>query len=339
MKQFALLCLASLSSFSVVDAGAEISFISASNPNATYIDKESEMGDEVFLFNGLQFDETTELQFAVTGECPFMGISAGSKFEAQWTCADGILSATISNKGGMGWDSDERYEGALWIGWSSLSAEQQANIPSGSGGMGLTSVSVFGDIYGFNTNFNRTASGTSFEVEFKGDPEGAAHFIMDLPAPMVQMLGGVLGFTVQGKPYPFGSVVTNEDGGASMKLDVPKLKAASRIYSGGNQSITKKIAATERQLSIAVSKSPAKAGTTAALAMCTGKVFTAGSKVPVTFTLGGKSNKSLKAGSFTLDKSGCSRMQLKIPKGLSGNLGAQVTHLGKKAKLSLVVTK
>lgn len=338
MKKFTLLCFTTLFSLFIVDARAEISFLSASNPNATYIDKESEIGNEVFLFNGLQFDEATELQFSITGSCPFIAISAGSRFDTALTCANGIITATVTNKGGMGWDSFERYNGALWIGFSSLSSEQEALMPPGMS-MGLSRVSVFGDIYGFNTIFSQTAGGTSFQVEFSGDPDGAAHFIMDLSMPMVQMLGGVLGFTVDGKPYPFGSVVTNADGSASMKLDVPKLKAASRLSAFGSQSITKKIAAEERKLSIGVSKTPAKAGTSATLAMCTGKVFTAGAKVPVVFTLSGKTNKLLKASSFTLDKSGCSRLQLKIPKGLSGNLGAQVSHLGKKAKLSFVVTK
>jgi len=84
-------------------AQAEIAFVSVSNPNAIYLDKKTEPGNEVFLFNGLAKDEATSVTLAVTGDCPFMAISAGAKFDADWTCSGGTITATLTNKGGLGW--------------------------------------------------------------------------------------------------------------------------------------------------------------------------------------------------------------------------------------------
>jgi len=238
------------------------------------------------------------------------------------------------------WAGEERYNGALWIGFSSLSSEELAMFPSNSEGLYGTHISVFGEILGFNTDFERSSSGTSIGVTFSGAPASDAHFLFDLSPGMVQMLGGVLGLSVDGKPDPFAAAINNEDGRVNLSLDIDKVKAASVLgFAGQNNFITKKVATSERKLAVASKSKSAKSCSTLPIAMCAGKLFKKGDKVPLTFTLGGKANKLFKASFFSLDASGCAKKSLKLPKSVTGNLGVQISYKSKSAKTSVSLSK
>ncbi len=201
-------------------------------------------------------------------------------------------------------------------------------------------ISVFGDVSQWDLSGEATDDGATFGVELSGTQGGAAHFRMDLPSAAVDFLGGILGVFVGGKPDPFSGVTNNDDGSAAIAVDIASLSAAAATSNGPKNKaslVTKKITTGARSLNIAFQSNKLKSGKSALLAMCSGSEFTAGDKVPVVLTLGGKVL-TMKP-SFTLDAAGCARTSVKLKSVGSGKLLAKISYQGSKAKATATVTK
>jgi hypothetical protein len=166
---------------------------------------------------------------------------------------------------------------------------------------------------------------------------------MELPSAAVTYLGGILGMTVGGKPDPFASVETKEDGSVAIAVDITNLQATSvrtaLLNTRASKTIKKKYLAGKRKISIASKKSSYKVGATASLAMCAGASFTSGDKATVTHTLNGKVSSSFRTSKVTLDENGCAKKTLKLPRGKLGTLVSKITYKKQSGTGSFKITK
>lgn len=262
-----------------------------------------------------------------------------AKFNSPFTCAAGIITADVTYKGGLtfGPGTDSNAD-SFYSNFSSSAGSPDTPSPSELRGIQF---SLYGDISKWDLAGNMSESGTSFGLEISGPQGKELHFLMELPAAAVTYLGGILGLTVQGRPDPFASVVTNEDGSVAIAVDIDNLQASSLTALGLTETNTvkKSYMAGKRKLSIASKKRSYKAGKTAGLAMCAGTNFTAGDKVRLSYTLNGAVDPSFRKSRATLDENGCARKSLKLPPEKFGTLVAKVTYAGKSSKGKLKVTR
>jgi hypothetical protein len=327
----------------IFPAFAAVSFVSASNSSVSlYSTVPNDDGSNVFVMQGLADGETSDFSFTTDTTCPLIAMTGGAKFSAQWSCADGVITASVIYKGGMSFGpGTEESNESFYITFSNPPTPPGFDAaPTQLAGI---QISLYGGISQWNLDGEPTATGVTFGIELGGTQGSDAHFLMDLPETAVGFLGGVIGVSVGGKPDPFASVVTNDDASVSIKVDIDNLQSSSirsiEKVIKSNAVITKKILAGERSLSIASSKSSVKSGATLTFAMCSGKTFTAGNKVPLTFLLGNKSNRAFKATSLTLNANGCGTKKIKVAKSISGNLVAKVVYKGTKATAKVKITK
>ena len=320
------------------NACAEISFVSASNA-ANLLTTINDNGNSVFVFNGIADGETTDLFFSINTNCPLVAMTGGAEFSGHWSCTGGVISASVTNRGGMSFGpATDENRGSFYVTFSDPPAPPGMDTaPTAFAG---TQIAVFGDVERWDLSGESTAQGANFGVELSGPQGGAAHFRMYLPADAVSFLGGVLGITVGGKPDPFAAVTTNSDESSDITVDIASLASAktnSKHPHVNASTITKKITAGVRVLGVAFDKTSVKTGKSVTLAMCTGTEFTAGESVNVKYSVGGKAI-ALKT-KLTIDNSGCAKASVKLKSVSIGILTAKVSYKGKNAKSTLKVTK
>ncbi len=330
-------CLFALPAF------AEVSFSSASNGAVTLHETlTNDDGGNVFVFKGLANGESSDLVFAVDSDCPMIAMTGGAKFTSAWSCSGGVINVSAMYKGGMSFGpGTEDNKDSFYVTFSDPPTPPgSSTVPTALAGIQM---SLYGDISKWSLDGKMTSSGMVFGVSMTGTQGGDAHFLMDLPKAAATLLGGVLGVSVGGVADPFASVVTNEDESVSLAVNIDSIQSAS-IRSGragvkSSKAITKKIYAGARTLSVGAKKSSVKSGTALTFAMCAGKTFTKGAKVPLSFLLDSKTKKSLPAVLLTLNAKGCATKQVNIPKLLSGSLVAKVSYKNKTATTKVKVTK
>ena len=320
------------------NAFAAISFVSATN-SLNLVETVDDNGNSVFVFGGIADGDSSVLSFSTDSACPGVAMTGGAEFTANWSCESGVISATVTNRGGMSFGpAPEGSPATFYVTFSNPPAPPgQDAAPAELSGI---QISIFGDVSSWDLSGEPSSSGgVTFGVELSGTSGGEAHFRMDLPQAAVTYLGGVLGVFVGGRLDPFATVTTNDDGSVQLKVDIASLSTSSRASAKPGtkaSSVTKKITTGERSLGIGFSKKSVKSGKSVALAMCTGKVFTAGTKIPITFTVGGKRVGITK--SFKLDSKGCARTTVKLASVSRGTLTAKISHKRKNAKATIKVT-
>ena len=318
------------------EALAEISFVSGTG-SVTLKETIDDNGSPVFVFDDTAEDETTVLTFATDSACPGVAMTGGAEFVDVWSCVDGVITATVTDRGGMSFGPGPEEITTFYVSFSEVPAPPGSDVaPEALSGI---QISVFGDINRWDLDGELTSDGAVFGVELGGPEGGEAHFRMDLPAPAVEFFGGVLGVFIGGKADPFATVTTNEDGSASVDVDIATLVSGAGVLGvrAMPKTVTKKITAGQRTLSVGFNRASAKTGKSVGIKVCSGVVFTEGDKVAAKFTLGG-SAVSLKK-SVTLDSSGCGQSTLKLKGVKTGRLTAKVTYKGDRAKTTLKVTK
>lgn len=319
------------------DASATISFVSATN-SAVLSETVDDGGNPVFVFDGTAEDGSTVLTFSTDSACPGVAMTGGAEFGDRWTCNDGVITVTVTDRGGLSFGpGPEKEPGTFYVTFSNPPTPPGADSPAAA--LSGIQISVFGDIRSWDLDGSITSDGALFGVELSGPEGGDAHFRMDLPQAAADFLGGVLGVFIGGKPDPFATVVTNEDGSVSIDVDIVKLVSAKGFVSGKAEPkiVTKKITAGERSLSIGFDKLSAKTGKSVAIKACAGTEFASGDKLAAQFTLGSSALSLRKT--LTLDSTGCGRGSLKLKSVQPGKLTAKVTYKGKRAKATLKVTK
>lgn len=313
---------------------AAVSFTSATNA-ATLAQTIEEDGARVFVFSGIADGESTTLTFSNDSTCPGVAMTGGAEFVTKWSCADGVISATVTHRGGMSFGPNGTAS-TFYVTFNNPPAPPGSDTaPAALSGI---QISVFGDVTSWNLTGEMTSSGTQFGIELSGSQGGDAHFRMDLPQAAADYLGGILGVFVGGKPDPFSTVTTDEDGSVSIVVDIASLTGSSTSAANiGSKagSVTKKITAGVRSLNVAFKSTKLKAGKSTSLAMCAGTTFAAGDKVIASFTLDNKAI-SLKK-SFVLGSNGCAKTSVKPT--ATGKLGAKISYQGSKAKASATVSK
>ena len=335
-KSIISVAIAILSLYSA--ANAEITFVSASN-SASLVNTIEDSESRVFVFGGIADGQATDLSFTTDSTCPGVAMTGGAEFTAKWSCTGGIISATVTNRGGMSFGpASEENAGTFYVTFSNPPAPPGSVTPPAS----LTGIqiSVFGDVSKWDLSGEATSAGAQFGVELSGSQGGDAHFYMELPQPAVEFLGGVLGVYVGGKPDPFAGITVNDDGSVSLKVDIASLSQTGLSTSNVNSKatiVTKKITTGERILNIAFSKNSLKSGQSASLALCAGTEFTAGDKIRASFILGSKVLGIKKT--FTLDSNGCAKGSVKLKSVSAGTITAKIAYEGSKAKGSAKVTK
>jgi hypothetical protein len=319
------------------DAFAAISFVSGTN-SVTLSQTITDEGNSVFVFDGIAEDESTVLTFSTDSACPGVAMTGGAEFGATWTCSDGVITATVTDRGGMSFGpGPEGSPSTFYVTFSNPPTPPGAE--SAVAALSGIQISVFGDISSWDLDGSTSASGAVFGVELSGTEGGDAHFRMDLPRTAAEFLGGVLGVFVGGKPDPFATVITNQDGSVSIDVDIAKLVSTRGALSGraAPKMVTKKITAGERSLSVGFDKTSVKSGSSVTIKACAGTEFKSGDKFAAQFTLG-SSALSLKK-TLTLDSLGCGQGSVKLKSIKPGTLTAKVTYKGKRAKATLKVTK
>ena len=318
-------------------AHATVSFVSATG-GATLANTIEEGSAQVFVFGGIADGESTVLNFTTDGACPGVAMTGGAEFGAVWSCADGAISATVINRGGMSFGpATDQNAGTFYVTFSNPPAPPGSDTaPAALSGI---QIALYGDVSSWDLSGEATESGAQFGVELQGDQGGEAHFRMYLPSAAVEYLGGVLGIYVGGKPDPFASVTSNQDGSVDIMVDIASLSAGSSQSAGvfAASEVTKKITAGARALTVGFNKTSVKSGKSVGVAVCAGTEFTAGDKVAIAFSVAGKAagiKKSLKLGS-----AGCAQSTVKLRGVKVGTLTAKVSYKGGKAKGSVKVTK
>lgn len=323
----------------VTNADAAISFVSATN-SASLVSTVDEGSERIFIFGGIASGEATTLSFTTDAACPGVAMTGGAEFTASWSCSSGVISATVTNRGGMSFGpSTDGNAGTFYVTFSNPPTPPgYDSAPTALSGI---QISVFGDVSSWNLSGEpSTGGGVTFGVELSGTKGGEANFRMDLPAPAVTFLGGVLGVFVGGKADPFATVNTNSDGSVGIKVDIASLSSdtASSSSVGTNADlVTKKITAGARSLSVGFNKTSVKKGKSVSVSVCSGTEFTAGDKVAVKFTVGGKATKIDKT--LKLDSQGCAKSSVSTKTVSVGTLTAKVSYKGKKASGKMKVTK
>lgn len=339
-SKYVLLLLALLlASLLITDtARAAVAFVSATN-SANLVETVDDNGNSVFVFDNIADGQPTVLTFSTDTSCPGVAMTGGAEFTENWSCAAGVITATVTNRGGMSFGpSPDGNPGTFYVTFSDPPAPPGSDTPPSE--LSGIQISVFGDVSSWDLSGEAGDSGATFGVELSGTKGGEAHFRMDLPEPAVTFLGGVLGVYVGGKPDPFAAVTTHDDGSVSIDVDIASLKSAgisSAKPSVKADTVTKKITTGARALGISFNKSSVKAGKSVKIAMCAGTDFVAGDKVPVKFSVGGQAA-SLKK-SFTLDNSGCDQTTVKLKSIQTGTLSAKIKYKGDNAKATTKVAK
>ncbi len=317
-------------------AFAAISFVSATN-SASLVNTVDVGGQRIFVIGGLADGDSSVLTLSTDSDCPGVAMTGGAEFTADWSCVGGAISATVTYRGGMSFGpAQEGSQGTFYVSFNNPPTPPGMDSPPAA--LSGIQISVFGDVDSWGMSGDMSSDGVKFGVELSGPSGGAAHFRLDLPQPAVQFLGGVLGVFVGGKADPFATVTTNNDGSASIVVDITTLSSASAAKLGVKTStVTKKITAGARSLSLGFNKAAIKTGKSITMAMCAGTTFTAGDKVPVAFTVGGKAAGIKKT--LTLDSHGCARAALKLKSVKVGTLTAKISYKGARAKTSIKVSK
>jgi hypothetical protein len=328
-----MLMILTLCSASV--AKGEISFVSGTNGvilSETVVD---ENGDKVFIFDGISEGQGSALTFSTDSACPGVAVTGGGEFASTWTCGEGVISASVVDRGGLSFGP----QGSMNTFYVIFS--NPPTPPGESGPIAALSgiqISVFGAIRSWNLDGSVSASGATFGVELSGPEGGEAHFRMDLPPAAVQYLGGVLGVFVGGKPYPFASVETNDDGSVSLDVDIVDLTSAGTLSAQQDQQfVTKKILAGKRVLSVGFDRVSVKSGKGVTIKVCAGTQYKVGDRIPITFTQG-KKVLSLKK-TLRLDSAGCGQSSVKLKSTKPGVVSASVAYKGKRAKAALKILK
>ena len=338
IKTFAIFLALSLALMGYsTKAFAAISFVSGTN-SVTLSQTIDDEGSSVFIFDGTADGDSTVLTFTTDSTCPGVAMTGGAEFGAAWTCSNGVITATVTDRGGLSFGpSPGGAPSTFYVTFGDPPTPPGSNSPPTA--LSGIQISVFGDISRWDLDGNMTSAGAQFGVELSGPEGGEAHFRMDLPQAAAEFLGGVLGVFVGGKPDPFATVVTNEDGSVSIDVDIAKLVSTSGAVSGkaDDKTVTKKITAGERSLSIGFDKTSAKTGKSVAIKACAGTEFVSGDKISPQFKLGG-STLSLKK-TLILDSSGCGQGSIKLKSVNPGTLTAKVSYKGKRAKATLKVIK
>lgn len=321
------------------DAFAAITFGSSSNPAASLLTTIDDNGNTVFVIGGLADGESTDLTFAIDSTCPMVAMTGGAEFGAPWDCTGSVITASVTYRGGMSFGpATDELAGSFYVTFSNPPAPPGSDTaPEAFDGV---QISLYGDISSWDLDGGVTEEGATFGVELSGTQGGEAHFRLYLPQAAVAFLGNILGVSVGGKPYPFATVTTNEDGSVTLAVDIEALKgeaASSSRRVKQQKVVTNSIVAGARTLGVGFGKSSAKSGKAVSIAMCAGAEFTAGDKVPVKFTVGGKSAGIKK--SFTLDSTGCAQTTVKLKAVRAGTLTAKVNYGGETARGTVKVTQ
>jgi hypothetical protein len=322
---------------SVDDAFAGISFVSAT-PSVTLTETIEDGADRVFVFDGLMDGQSATLTFATDTTCPGVAMTGGGEFGPAWTCSNGVITANVIFRGGLSFGpSSEVSPKTFYVTFSNPPTPpgQDAPVAALSG----IQLSVFGDINRWDLDGNVTSAGAVFGVELSGPEGGEAHFRMDLPQAAAKYLGGVLGVFIGGKPDPFAAVSENEDKSVSIDVDIAQLTSARGAFlvPKAPRTVTKKITAGARTLSVGFDRSSVKTGKSVAIKVCAGEGYETGDTVPARFTLGSSAlslRKSVKLGT-----NGCGQSSVTLRSIKPGTLTAQVSYKGKRAKTTLKITK
>jgi len=337
IKLFAVLAITSSLVVASV-AKAEISFVSASN-SVTLEDTIDEGDQRVFVFDNLADGDDSDLVFSTDTDCLGVAMTGGAEFAVPWSCSGGVIAATVTHRGGMSFGpSGGEAPSSFYVTFSNPPPAPGTETPPAE--LTGTQISVFGNVSQWDIDGEATESGATFGVELSGEQGGEAHFRMYLPQTAADYLGGVLGVFVGGKPYPFATVTTNEDGSVDLAVDIESLKSSSVSSAKlGTKAgtVTKKITTGEREFAISFAKTTVKSGKSVGMALCAGTDFTAGDKIKAKFSVAGKVLDLKK--SFTLDDAGCSTASLKLKSAPAGTLKATVSYNGDKAKGTTKVTK
>lgn len=320
---------------------AEIAFTGASNPSASlFTTLDGDDGNKVFVFKGLTEGESSSFTFSINTDCPMVALSGGAKFDSNWSCTAGVITTSVTYKGGMSFGpASDQTAGSFYLTFNN--PPTPAGLTSPPTELSGIQISLYGDISQWNLSGEQTTSGVAFGIELTGSQGGESHFSMYLPPNAVTFLGSIIGVTVGGKSDPFATVTSNNDGSATIAVDIDSLQSNSlllaRLKTKADKAITKKILAGQRTLSLASKTKTVKSGGSINLAMCAGKDYSSGDKIPLQFLVAGKTNKSIKASSFTLDSKGCSSKKIKLPKNLRGTLVTKISYKGKKASTSTAI--
>lgn len=316
-------------------ASATVTFVGATNSVTLFETLTGDQNEPIFVFKGIAQGEESTITFSTDTDCPYIAVAGGAKITAPWTCAGGAITVSVSYQGGLSFGpATDQNAGSFYIDFNTPPAPEGSNTPPTD--LKGIQMSIYGDVSRWNLSGNVTPGGAEFGVELAGEQGAEQHFLMELPLTAVTFLGGVLGVSVDGRPYPFASVTTKDDGSVALAVDIANLQSTSlrRVRAGGSKTITKKIIAKQRALGIAASKNPVKSGNSFSLAMCAGTSFTAGDKVQVKFLLNKQSSSSFKNATFVLDQSGCAKRKVKTPSGVSGSLVSKISYKGAKASVT-----
>jgi hypothetical protein len=315
---------------------AAISFGSATN-GATLVNTIDDNGTPVFVIGGVASGDSTTVSFAIDSTCPGLIMTGGAEFSGDWSCAGGTISATLISRGGLSFGpGSPDNAGTFYVSFGDAPAPPGASAPPSE--LSGIKIAVFGDVNRWDMTGEQAAGGARFGVELSGNEGGSAYFRLDLPAAAVNYLGGVLGVFVGGKADPFSAVVNNDDGSASLRVDIARLSSSSSSsgVSALARTVTKKITTGARSVSFAFKKTSVKRGGNVAIAMCAGSTFTAGDKVKVKFTIGGKAARP--KATFTLGASGCATSSVAVKNTARGTMTGQVVYKGKKGKGTIKVS-
>ena len=317
-------------------ASAEISFLEGSEP-VTLTEVIDDEGAPVFIFDGTSDGETVDLTFETDSDCPGVAMTGGAEFIGAWSCSDGVITATVTDRGGLSFGPGSEDTSTFYVSFGDAPAPPGAiEAPDMLSGIQLA---VFGDVNRWNLDGEITPNGAAFGVELSGPEGGSVHFRMELPAPAVEFLGGVLGVFVGGKPDPFAAVTTNDDGSVSIAVDITGTVATKGLVRARSfqKQVTRKITAGARVLSVGFPKPTAQIGKSTELRVCAGANFTEGDKMPVQLTSGGKALKLKR--SITLDSAGCGQSTVSLKGVKAGKVLAKVSYEGQRAQATLTVKK
>jgi hypothetical protein len=337
-KFIALLVTALSCALFVQSSYAAVTFVSATN-SVTLTNTIDEDNERIFVFGGIASGDSTELSFATDSACPGVAMTGGAEFTTNWSCAAGVITATVTYRGGMSFGpGPEGPPTTFYVTFSNPPTPPGLDSPPAE--LSGIQISVFGDVSRWDLSGEMSSSGVTFGIELSGTQGGEAHFRMDLPQAAANFLGGVLGVYVGGKPDPFANVTTNDDGSVSLDVDIASLKSAngnnSKVGSQGFTEATSKITTGARTLGIAFNKTTIKTGKSVSLAMCAGTQYKSGAKVAIQFSMNGKSVGLKK--NFILDKTGCAKTTVKLKSIRKGTLTAKIKYK-KTAKATIKVTK
>ena len=144
-KSIYLIFCAALASISIsINAYAAITFVSATN-SANLVNTIEDSESRVFVFGGVADGQSTDLSFTTDTECPGVAMTGGAEFTAKWSCTGGVISATVTNRGGMSFGpATDENAGTFYVTFSDPPAPPGSETAPAA--LKVIQISVFGDV-------------------------------------------------------------------------------------------------------------------------------------------------------------------------------------------------